>query len=111
MRRLSIVVAFLLTAPLAAAPASKPKAKPSPTQVPTASPTPGEWRKQLVASLNLAQGSFDNWKQGGSNFVSWTTSLAGKLEQENASVNWTTKAKLEYGLTYVGLETKKSADN
>jgi len=106
-----VLLTSLFAAPLAAAPAVKAKAKPASKAAATASPTPGEWNNRIVANLNLSQGAFDNWKQGGSDFVSWQAGLSGKFEQDNASVNWRTQAKLEYGLTYVGQETKKSADN
>jgi len=110
MKILMTLSLVLLIAPLAAAAAEKPKAKAKAS--PTATPTPGEWKKQLVASLTLTQAAFDNWKQGGSNFVSWQAGLTGKFERDNDSVNWVNSVKMEYGLTYLGgQETRKSADN
>ncbi len=70
------------------------------------------WKKQVVSSLNLNQGSFSNWGQGGNNFFSWQGDLNCKLEHDNASVNWLNTLKLEYGLTYMQtLGTRKSEDN
>jgi len=79
---------------------------------PTATPVADTWNKQVVASLNLNQGSFNNWQQGGTNFISWQTAFNARLENDNAATNWLNTLKLEYGLTYVeGQGTRKSADN
>lgn len=78
----------------------------------TATPVTDSWKKQVVASLNLNQGSFNNWQQGGTNFISWQAGFDAKLENDNAASNWLNTLKLEYGMTYLdGQGTRKSADN
>ncbi len=82
------------------------------TPEPTTTPVPGAWKKQVVANLNLSQASFGNWKQGGTNFISWQAGVNAKLEQDSPGTNWANSLKLEYGLTYVeGEGSKKSSDN
>jgi len=69
------------------------------------------WKKQIVANLGLNQGAFDNWRQGGTNFVSWQAALNVKLEQDTTATNWANSLKLEYGMTYIDKQgTRKSAD-
>ncbi len=86
-------------------------AKAASTATPAPTPT-SEWKRQVIASLNLSQASFNDWKQGGTNYISWQGDLSAKLEQDTTAVNWANSLKLEYGLTYVdGQGTKKSADD
>jgi hypothetical protein len=79
---------------------------------PAVTPAADVWNKQVVASLNLNQGAFSNWQQGGTNFISWQAAFNARLENDNAASNWLNTLKLEYGLTYIdGQGTRKSADN
>ncbi|HVZ80119.1 MAG TPA: DUF3078 domain-containing protein [bacterium] len=79
---------------------------------PAATPPVDSWKKQVVASLNLNQGAFSDWQQGGTNFISWQAAFNARLENDNAASNWLNTLKLEYGLTYIdGQGTRKSADN
>ncbi|HET9869177.1 MAG TPA: DUF3078 domain-containing protein [bacterium] len=69
------------------------------------------WTQSLLADLSLNQASFDNWKAGGTNYVSWQGDLHGKLERDNPGWNWLNTLHLAYGLTYLdGQGTRKSAD-
>jgi hypothetical protein len=70
----------------------------------TADKPADDWKKQVDLSLNLNQGAFNNWAQGGSNFVSWQAGINARFEQDNAGVNWLNTLKLQYGLTYVDLQ-------
>jgi hypothetical protein len=69
------------------------------------------WNKQVVTNLTLNQGSFNNWQQGGANFISWQAGFNGKLEEDNPSLNWLNTLKLGYGLTYMdGQGTRVTTD-
>lgn len=84
----------------------------TPAATPVATPPADVWIKQVVTSLNLTQGAFSNWQQGGTNFISWQADFNAKLENDNAGTNWLNTLKLEYGLTYIdGQGSRKSADN
>ncbi len=73
----------------------------SATPAVTAAPTPvDQWKKQLDLSFNLNQGSFDNWQQGGSNFVSFQAGINARFEKDNTGVNWLNTLKMQYGLNY-----------
>jgi Protein of unknown function (DUF3078) len=87
------------------------EAKPSPG--PSATPLPaGAWKKQVIAGLGLNQASFNDWEQGGTNFISWQADLNARMEKDTPSMNWLNSLKLEYGLTYLGGQgTRKSADD
>lgn len=78
---------------------------------PGASATPGDWKKQVIASLNLNQASFSNWAQGGTNMVSGQVGLNARFEEDNSEINWLNILKLQYGLTYMANQgTQVSAD-
>jgi hypothetical protein len=69
------------------------------------------WNKQVVTNLTLNQGSFNNWQQGGANFIAWQAGFNGKLEKDNPSLNWLNTLKLGYGLTYMdGQGTRITTD-
>jgi hypothetical protein len=93
--------------------ASAGDVQPTPNATPaaTAAPVTDVWNKQVITSLTLSQASFNQWQQGGTNYISWQGDLNCKLEHDNASINWLNSLKLEYGLTYLaGQGTRKSAD-
>ena len=73
------------------------------TTTPTVPPA-DEWKNQILANLNLNQGSFSNWVQGGINFVSWQAGLNARFEKDNTGINWLNSLKLQYGLTYNNLQ-------
>ncbi len=76
-----------------------------------AAPVTSGWKQQVTANLNLNQASFDNWQQGGTNFISWQAGLNAKLEKDAPADNWSNSLKMEYGMTFVdGQGTRKSAD-
>ena len=83
----------------------------TPAATPGATATPGDWKKQVIASLNLNQASFSNWAQGGTNMVSGQADLNARFEEDNSGVNWLNTLKLQYGLTYLANQgTQVSAD-
>jgi len=70
-----------------------------------------DWKKQVIASLNLNQASFNNWAQGGTDMISWQAGLNARFEQDNTGINWLNTLKLQYGLTYLASQgTQISAD-
>lgn len=70
-----------------------------------------DWKKQVIASLNLNQASFSNWAQGGTDMVSWQAGLNTRFERDNPGINWLNILKLQYGLTYLANQgTQISAD-
>ncbi len=70
-----------------------------------------EWKNQVLANLNLNQGSFSNWVQGGINFIAWQAGLNARFEKDNTGINWLNTLKLQYGLTYNNLQgTQVSSD-
>jgi len=74
-------------------------------------PTPKPWKKEVIASLNLNQASFNNWAQGGTDMISWQAGLDARFEYNSTGVNWLNTLKLQYGLTYLStLGTQISAD-
>ncbi len=79
---------------------------------PAAAATPtSEWKKQIVASMNLNQAAFNSWAQGGTDMVSWAAALNARFEQDNSGINWLNTLKLQYGLTYLANQgTQISAD-
>ena len=85
--------------------------KADPAATPAAASVTYGWKREVTASLNLNQASFDNWQGGGTNFVSWQGELNAKLENDTAADNWSNSLKMEYGMTFVdGQGTRKSAD-
>ena len=69
------------------------------------------WKKQVLANLNLNQAAFNNWQQGGTDFISWQAGINCKLENDTTAINWLNTLKMEYGLTYVNDQgTRKSSD-
>jgi len=69
------------------------------------------WKKQAVASLNLTQASFSNWKQGGDNSLAWQVKLATRFDLNEEKWNWTNTSKFELGFAKVaGAEARKSTD-
>ncbi|HTA75679.1 MAG TPA: DUF3078 domain-containing protein [bacterium] len=69
-----------------------------------AQPPADEWKNQILANLNLNQGSFSNWVQGGINFITWQAGLNARFEKDNTGINWLNTLKLQYGLTYNNLQ-------
>ena len=70
-----------------------------------------DWKKQVIASVNLNQASFNNWAQGGTDMVSWSAALNAHFEKDNPGINWLNTLKLQYGLTYLANQgTQVSAD-
>jgi hypothetical protein len=69
------------------------------------------WDKELVASFNLTQASFDNWAQGGENTLGWQAGLNGRFTHYGAGHEWVNTGKLVYGMQKVGDEdARKSVD-
>lgn len=70
-----------------------------------------EWKKQITASLNLSQASYNSWAQGGTDMFSGSAELNAKFEQDNKGIHWLNSLKLQYGLTYLANQgTQISAD-
>jgi Protein of unknown function (DUF3078) len=90
---------LLMTSTGFAQDAAKPDAKAASTTTAEATPVP-EWKSEVTANLTLNQGSFSNWIQGGTNFVSWQAGLNARFEQDNSGINWLNTGKFQYGLTY-----------
>ncbi|HVM31704.1 MAG TPA: DUF3078 domain-containing protein [bacterium] len=104
-------ILFLAAAPAAWADEAALKAAAS--GAPAAAPVSAAdgWTQALLADLSLNQASFDDWKAGGTNYVSWQGDLHGKLERDNPDWDWLNTLHLAYGLTYLdGQGTRKSAD-
>ena len=69
------------------------------------------WKNAVLASLNLTQANFDNWKAGGENSLSWQTNLNAKFEKNELNYNWTSSGKFRFGQIKVGGQSsKKSVD-
>ncbi|HUO57126.1 MAG TPA: DUF3078 domain-containing protein [bacterium] len=76
-----------------------------------AAPVTGDWKKQVIANLNLNQASFNNWAQGGTDMISWQAGLNARFEEDNPGINWLNTLKLQYGLTYLANQgTQISSD-
>ncbi|MEW6516138.1 MAG: DUF3078 domain-containing protein [candidate division FCPU426 bacterium] len=87
--------------------ATNPAPVPAPAPVPPAS----SWKPEAVGQMNLAQNSFDNWTQGGTESLAWQATLQGKLTNDAPEYNWANSAKLAFGQIKVGAEElKKSVD-
>ncbi len=85
-------------------------ATPGLTPSPVATPT-DTWKKQVIASVNLNQASFNNWAQGGTDMISWQAGLNARFENDTPGINWLNTLKLQYGLTYLANQgTQISAD-
>lgn len=89
-----------------------PEAAAVATPAPTPEPTPAYgWNPEILANLNLAQNSFDNWAPGGDNSYSWQTILRGKYDNDQEAYLWANSLKLEFGQNQTGSESvKKTSD-
>ncbi|HID39616.1 MAG TPA: DUF3078 domain-containing protein [Calditrichaeota bacterium] len=69
------------------------------------------WKKETVGILNFSQTQFDNWTRGGENSWMIQADINAKFIKDMASYNWSSSAKLSYGMTQIGNEnSKKAAD-
>ena len=70
------------------------------------------WKKEIVATLNLTQASFDNWEQGGESSLAWQTSLDMNFDLQEGKHNWANSVEFELGFAKIaGEEARKSADD
>ena len=70
------------------------------------------WKKEIVATLNLTQASFDNWKQGGESSLAWQTSLDMNFDLDEEKHGWANSVKFELGFAKIaGEAARKSADD
>ncbi len=92
------LLCFLLSVTAAWCQDAAVDANPTVTATPISTPA-DDWKKQITANFNLNQGSFDNWAQGGINFLSFQAGLNARFEKDNADINWLNTVKLQYGLT------------
>jgi len=107
---LKVLVLACLAFPLKAVWAEEPAKAEADGNSPTASAD--DWKKQVVASLNLNQAAFNSWAQGGTDMVSWSAALNARFEKDNQGTHWLNTLKLQYGLTYLANQgTQVSADN
>jgi hypothetical protein len=69
------------------------------------------WKHNLAATLNLAQASFTHWAAGGTNTLSYLSSVNGKSIREDTSTNWSSLYKLAYGQTKLGDDEIRKTDD
>lgn len=69
------------------------------------------WKKEAVGILNFSQTQFDNWTRGGENSWLIQADVNAKFIKDMPNYNWSSSAKLSYGMTQIGDEaSKKAAD-
>lgn len=69
-------------------------------------------KKEIVATLNLTQASFDNWKQGGESSLAWQTSLDMNFDLDEEKHGWANSVEFELGFAKIaGEAARKSADD
>jgi hypothetical protein len=69
------------------------------------------WKHDLSAALNLSQVSFTHWAAGGTNALSYLSSINGKSMREDTSTNWSTLYKLAFGQTKLGDDPIRKTDD
>lgn len=69
------------------------------------------WKHNLSAALNFAQASFTHWAAGGTNALSYLSSINGKSMREDTSTNWSTLYKLAFGQTKLGEDAIRKTDD
>ncbi len=69
------------------------------------------WKNQLTGDLNFTQNAFDNWSAGGEDSWSWALNINGKFENDQATYNWSTTGKFQFGRAQIGNgAAQKAAD-
>ena len=93
----------------AAAPAIQTAAPAASTTVPvaaaaidTAKPVPSPWKRNAVASFNVASSYFHSWTQGGEDNLAWTAKLQASAERDGKDWNWQSKGSGEFGQIKLG---------
>jgi hypothetical protein len=69
------------------------------------------WKNTLVAGLNVAQVSLNNWSQGGENTFAWTFLTAGQFLNQQEHSLWSNNLKATYGQTKLGSRDFEKTDD
>jgi hypothetical protein len=71
----------------------------------------GPWTHTLVASLNLSQASYSNWKAGGTSTLAYEALICGKSEDNTPSFTWSNTYKFEFGQARLGNQSLRKTDD
>lgn len=104
MKKLLMLLSFLLTLPLYAYQEAKPD---------TTKPLEpiGPWKHSLVSALTFTQVSYTNWAQGGQNSLAYNVSADGKTVWDISNMNWENTYKLAFGQARLGDQGLRKTDD